>query len=315
MKRLIIVYNPHSSRYADVKHNVLARARKLSGYLVGKYEVAPTNLDDNIKKLAQILQDGDLVISAGGDATGAIVSNAILHSRKTATLAALPYGNFNDLARTLRTSRLEDVLTGAHSRAVQARPEGDGSDLSHVLYPLEIYIDGVFFRYATCYVTIGMTAEATKIYDSPKIRKKLKTSFGRKISSYTYLAKWYFRHRHQIFLPEFKLNGTLQPKKTSDYIATNSRFMARVMKNEPDYHDPKRFHHKTDRLTNFYRLANLMFKSFFFHVPSTTTTGDILEFTSPATITLQSEGESQIFKDIKKIEIKKSPRPLKIIKI
>ena len=59
MQRLILVYNPRSSRYADVKHEVLARVKDLSGYLVGKYEVAPTNLDDNISKLAKIIKDGD----------------------------------------------------------------------------------------------------------------------------------------------------------------------------------------------------------------------------------------------------------------
>ena len=102
MNRLIIVYNPRSSRYAEVKRDVLSRTRELKGYMIGKYEVAPTNLNDNINKLAKIIKDDDLILSAGGDATGIIASNAIIESQKSAFLAALPYGNFNDLARTLR---------------------------------------------------------------------------------------------------------------------------------------------------------------------------------------------------------------------
>lgn len=298
MKRLILVYNPRSSRYADVRVDVLDKITNLKGYLVGKYEVAPTNLDDNIAKLSKLLKDGDLVLSAGGDATGIIASNAILHSAKDATLAVLPYGNFNDLSRTLGTKTLSDII-GASERK---------------FYPLEIIVDGKFFRYATCYVTIGMTAEAVQIYDSPKMRAKLKSKFGRKVSSYTDLSHWYFKNRKKrTFIPEFKLNDVLQPAKTTDYAAVNGRSMARVMKGGEDYRDPVYFRHETDRLASFYRLMKLMLRSIFSRIPGSTTSGDTLEFTNPATVTLQAEGESTQFKGIKKIEIRKSKKCLKVI--
>lgn len=298
MQRLLIVYNPRSSRFAEVKQDVLARTRKLKGYIVGKYEVAPTNLDDNIKNLAKILRDGDLVISAGGDATGIIASNAIIKSKKDVTLAVLPYGNFNDLSRTLRTKQLEDIIKNQNIQK---------------FYPLNILIDGQHWRYATCYVTIGMTAKAVSIYDQPKMRAKLKKSFGRKISSYTDLSKWYFKYRRECILPEFKLNGKLQPKKTSDYAAVNGRSMARVMKGGEDYRDPKIFRSETDRLTSSYRLFKLMTKSIFSRIPGSSTKGDILEFVEPSTITLQAEGESETIENVQKIEIKKGEICLKVI--
>ena len=300
MKRLFIVYNPRSSRFADVKEEVLSRATELNGYLVGKYEVAPTNLEDNISKFSKILKDGDLVLSAGGDATGIIASNAILKSGKDATLAVLPYGNFNDLSRTLRTKTFDDVFLADTS--------------TRNFYPLEIIIDGKFFRYATCYVTIGMTAEAVKIYDEPSMRRKLKKKFGRQVSSYTQLSSWYFKNRrHHIFIPEFKLNGVLQSKKTSDYAAVNGRSMARVMKGGEDYRDTKYFRHETDKLTNPYRLIKLMTRSIFSRIPGSATTGDILEFVNPSNVALQAEGESQVFENIKTIEIRKSKKCLKVI--
>lgn len=298
MRRLILVYNPRSSRYADVRVDVLDKITNLKGYLVGKYEVAPTNLDDNIAKLSKLLKDGDLVLSAGGDATGIIASNAILHSAKKATLAVLPYGNFNDLSRTLNTKTLSDVISASERN----------------FYPLEIFVDGKFFRYATCYVTIGMTAEAVQIYDSPKMRTKLKSKFGRKVSSYTDLSSWYFKNRHKhTFIPEFKLNDILQPAKTTDYAAVNGRSMARVMKGGEDYRDPVYFRHETDRLASFYRLMKLMLRSIFSRIPGSSTSGDTLEFTNPATVTLQAEGESTQFKNIKQIEIRKSKKCLKVI--
>lgn len=301
MKRLFLIYNPRSSRFVDVEREVLDRARELKGYLVGKYEVKPTNLDDNITTFSKLLKDGDLVIAAGGDATGVIAANSILKSGKDVTLAALPYGNFNDLSRTLRTTTLSDAL--------------DAEATTRKLYPLEIKVDGKFFRYATCYVTIGMTASAVYIYDQPIMRKKLKSKFGRSITSYTRLAGWYFKHRHKkTFIPEFALNGELQSTKISDYAAVNGRSMARVMKGGEDFLKPKVFRSEVDRLaSSFYRLVKLMLRSIFHRIPGTDTTGDTLEFTRPATVTLQAEGEHQVFHDIHKIEIKKGKKCLKVI--
>jgi len=300
MQRLLVVYNPRSSRYADVKADVLHQTKNLKGYMVGKYEVEKTDVDQNAAKLAQLLKDGDMVLAAGGDATAVIAVNGILKSQKDATLSVLPYGNFNDLSRTLGTKTFADVFQ--NPTTIQK------------LYPLEIIVDGKFFRYATCYVTIGMMAEAVKIYDQPKMRKILKNSWGRSFGSYTNLAGWYFKHRHKkTFLPDFKLNGILQPQKTSDYAAVNGKSMARVMKGGDDYRKPKTFRSETDRLTNFWRLCKLMFRSIFFRIPGTETKGDVLEFIEPATVEVQAEGEYQVFKNIKKIEIRKAEQCLKVV--
>ena len=299
IQRMILVYNPRSSRFAEVKTDVIDKVYKLKGYMIGKYEVEHTDVDQNSVKLAKILKNGDLVLAAGGDATAQIAANSIIKSNKDATLAVLPYGNFNDLSRTLKTNTIEQVLEQKNT---------------HKLYPLEIIVDGKLFRYATCYVTIGMTADAVKLYDTPKVRKKLKTNFGRKISSYTSLASWYFKNRHKkVFLPEFKLNGELQHKKTSDYAAINGRSMARVMKGGEDYQNSKIFRSETDRLTNFWRLFKLMAKSIFHRVPGTDTTGDTIEFIKPATVAIQAEGEYHTFKNVKTIEIKKGDKCLKVI--
>ena len=96
MNRVFVVYNPNSSRYSDVRKEVLDKLKNLKGYIVGKYEVEKTDVDKNAEKFSKVLKDGDLVISAGGDATGIIASNAILKSGKAATLAVLPYG-YNDI--------------------------------------------------------------------------------------------------------------------------------------------------------------------------------------------------------------------------
>lgn len=300
MKRLLVVYNPRSSRYADVKIGVLDKVRDLAGYMIGKYEVEQTDVDKNAVKFAKVLKNGDMVLAAGGDATAVIAVNAIMQSEKDVTLAVLPYGNFNDLARTLKTRDFEDIF----AKKTQEKK----------YYPLEIIVDGKFVRYATCYVTMGMTAEAVKLYDEAKMRKVLKKKTGRYIGSYTHLIGWYFKNRHKKqFIPEFKLNGVLQHRKTSDYAAVNGRSMARVMKGGEDYLRPKEFRSETDRLTNFWRLFKLMAKSVLVRIPGSETKGDTLEFVEPGRVEMQAEGESLVFKDAKKIEIRKAEKCLKVI--
>ena len=299
MRRLIIVYNPDSSQYSRVKEDILNKLKNLKGYIIGKYKVDKTDVDQNATKLSKLLKNGDFVISAGGDATGIIASNAILKSGKDVSLAVLPYGNFNDLSRTLGAKTLEDVMTAGPAQK---------------LYPLEIYVDGKFFRYPTCYVTIGMMGEAVKLYNTKKMRKKLKTNFGRKIISYTALAGWYFKNRHKkIFLPEFKLNGKLQSKKVSDYYAISGKYMARVMRNNEDYKKPKTFRSNAARLTSLCRFFSLMAKSILYRVPGSETKGDKLEFLEPATVELQAEGEYKVFKNIRTIEVRKGKKCLKVI--
>lgn len=302
MRRLVIVYNPRSSRYAEVEREVLGEADILGEYLVEKYEVKKIPLEENVARLAKILKDDDVVISAGGDATGVICANGILESGKDATLVALPYGNFNDLARTLGV----ETLKGAFSEKVR----------NSRLYPLEIIVDGEIFRYATCYATIGMMADSVKIYDAPSLRRKLKTRFGRAVISYTDLTKWYFKNRHRkVFLPQFYLNGRLQDAKVSDYVAVNGRYIARVLKGGEYYHSKKVFCRKVDGLTRFWRLVKFMIGGMVYHVRGDEATDDILEFMRPAKVEIQAEGEYRVFENVKKIEIKKSDKYLKVIEL
>ncbi len=300
MKRLLIVYNPRSSQYKKVKTEVLDASRKLKGYIVGKYEVERTDVDDNAKKFAKILKNDDLVLAVGGDATAVIAVNGIIQSGKDARLAVLPYGNFNDLARTLGAKKFEQIFF---------------EDKIQKMWPLEILVDGKHFRYASSYVTIGMTAEAVEIFDDEKIRKKLQEGHKSSWRSYLDLMKWYFKNRRKKdFIPRFKLNGVEMPNDTTDYAALNGRSMARVMKGGDWFLRPKEFWHQTGRFKSLWRLSGLMIPAILKQTPGSLMKGtDVLEFLEPATVELQAEGEYRIFHDITKIEIRKAEQCLKVV--
>lgn len=300
MSRLILVYNPNSSNFKRVKKDILDTKENIfKGYELDEYTIKKIGFKNNVKNLKEIIKDGDLLLATGGDATAAIAANAIMESKKDATLAVLPYGNFNDLARTLGTMKLEDLdLTASNA----------------VIYPLEIYVDGEFWRYATCYVTIGMTARAVELFDEPKFRKYMQKGHKSSWRSYLELAKWYFKNRKkEDFLPEFTLNGHPTKKGVSDYAALSGKSMCRVMKGRYDFKKPKIFRSKALKTVSFPHLFVLMVKSILYRTPGNETTGDILEFKNPATVELQAEGEYQIFENVKKIEVKKGSKCLKVI--
>lgn len=300
MPRLILVYNPNSSNYRRVKKDVLdGREDIFKGYELNEYAVEKIGFENNVKNLVKLIKDQDLLLAVGGDATAAIAANAILSSEKDATLAVLPYGNFNDLARTLGTMKLKDL--DLNSKPIK-------------LYPLSIFVNDEFWRYATCYVTIGMTAEAVELFDEPKFRKYMQKGHKSSWRSYIALAKWYFKNRRKkVFLPEFTINGKATVKKASDYAAVSGKSMCRVMKGGEDYKRPEIFRSKALKTSSFPRLFALMTKSILHRTPGDDTKGDILEFKNEATVELQAEGEYQTFENVKRIEIRKGNRCLKVI--
>ncbi len=309
MQRIVIVCNPRSSRYARVRKEVLDFLMNpnhlrekfgISGVKIFKYEVAPTDVDDNAMRLSKLIFDDDLVLAVGGDATGVIGLNAVILSGKDVTLAALPYGNFNDLARTLGLKKLEDVFCGQTKK----------------LYPLDILVDDEHFRFASCYVTIGMMAEAVELFDSKKVRLGLRKKKNRAVRSYFELAKWYFIHRHKKeFLPDFELNGFLKHKK-SDYIAVNGKSLARVVRGEKNAWSPNVFTRRVGKMTSFVRLVWFMAKGMLFHVTGDEVKKeDTLQFVKPADVEIQAEGEYKRFVGIKKIQIKKDSRFVKVISL
>ena len=296
MRRLIIVYNPRSSKHARVEKEVLEPARNLKGFLIGKYEIKPTNVDDNAVALAKILEDGDLVVTAGGDGTATIGLNSVALSKKDVALSVLGYGNFNDLARTLGCKNLKDVVNGTVRQ----------------FYPLEAEVNGKHWRYAGAYITVGMFAESAALFDKKEVRNKLKAGKGGLVFSIVNLAKWYFRHRKKVFLPTFRLNDKVYEKQT-DYLAINGKSVAKVMRGGRWSFNKATFKQGVANLRNFFKLCFFMARSILFGVPGQETAEDFLEFDKPAKIQLHAEGEYKMFEAVKTIKISKAKTSIKVV--
>lgn len=288
MNRLIVVFNSKSSRSIIAQREISEKARKLPGFLVGKYEVLPTNVDDNALKLSKILQDGDLVVAVGGDATASIGMNGCLLSGKDVVFSALSFGNFGDVAHYFGNLEFSEVI------------ERFGRKETREFYPIDVRVDGEHFRYAAGYATVGMMAESVEIFNQEKNRNKMKKKKRTEFSSYRWLAKWYFKNRKKEFLPN----------QVSDYFAINGKNIAKIM-NGGDFGFSREFQRGKYKLAGFFSLCEFMFRAIFFHIPGEKKRKDELVFSEKRALTIQMEGESKDFV-CQKIEFLKN-KTLKVI--
>ena len=304
MKRLMVVYNPRSSHYAQVREEVIDKTRDLKGWVVGKYEVEKTNVDDNAAKLAKLLNDGDLVVAAGGDGTATIAANAILLARaQDVKLGVLGYGNFNDLARTLKTKHFEEIID-----AVEGRGRGKVTEL----WALECLVNERHWRFGMCYFTVGLFAEACAVFDQRENRRELRTGQKGFLYSVGLLARWYMRNRKREFLADFRWRGRKFADVT-DYVAVNGRKMARVMRGGEWFLGERRFWSEARDLSSVRKLMSLMIPSVLSRIPGEETRGDVLNFAEMREVMIQAEGEYKKFSDVNKIEIRKAERALRVV--
>ena len=302
MKRLIVVYNPRSSHYGRVQKDVLNKTRSLRGWMVGKFEIADTNVNDNVERLAKILRDGDLVISAGGDGTATITANGILLSdAKGVRMGVLGYGNFNDMARSFGVMKFEDIINGEAKE----------------IWPLECRINRKHWRYGVCYFTIGMFAEACAVFDNPKTRMALRSGRKRTTFSLGVLVHWWLKWHRKKWLPRFVLgnssNEFVECPGASDYMAVNSITVAKMMKGGKYFSQNDVFLSYNGRMDRFFSLCLMMIKSILHKIPGTESDYDCLAFSKPARVMIQAEGEYEKISGVELIEVAKSKKPLLVV--
>ena len=295
-RRLVLVYNPRSSGFKTVQSEVIAPLRQKRNLSLLKFTVEPTNVDANATKLARVLEDDDLVLVAGGDGTATIALNGVMLARKTVRLAVLGYGNFNDFARTLGGYDFAYVEKQLFRKAAPVT----------TLYPLDIRVNGKHWRYAASYLTLGLFAESTQVFDEPEVRHFLQKHGKNLVFSVAMLARWYFRNRRREFVANGRINGQKLPAGTTDVMAVNSKSVAKVMRGGNLSGEPTAFWLSTARLGSFWRLVKFMASSILHRLPGASVETLRLEFDHASSVELQAEGEYQKLTGVKTIEIAKS---------
>ena len=295
-RRLVLVYNPNSSHFKKMEKKVLRPARKSELFDLVEYQVKKVVVERNVTALVKILKKGDLVVSMGGDGTATMTLNAILKSEKEGiTFGVLGYGNFNDVAMTIGSASLEDII---NTIAVGESRE---------VWPVECHLDGKLWRYGLGYFTVGMMAEACSTFEERKNRKELKRGDKSVIFSVWRLFKWWRENRKKNFLPEvIKVNGE-EEKKRSDILVLNGRRMGKLIKGGMYAIRPDEMLFYAGKMRSWVGILTFMFRSMLFGMPSETRRRAEIEFDKKTEVTIQGEGEFKRAK-VKKIEFIKSKK-------
>lgn len=307
--KIILVINPRSTQARRAKKEILEPLNQFifeqggtKKVTVLKYEIQPTNVDENARGLAKMLSDDDIMITIGGDGTATIGLNAVLLSCKQVKYYTVPYGNFNDIARTVRAARGGKVFL------------------------LEALLDGEHFRYALCYFTVGMLAKSTEIFDETRIRERLRKKRNNLFFSLFELFKWFLINHKTRFIPDFtyRLIGSFKNNKDlkqggvkknySDMIILNGVSMAKIMRGG-EYYRNRYFLVKTGRMQNIFSIGWFMIRSILFKVPGEKVEGCEFFFKKEdsCTIEIQAEGEYKKFSNVEKIEFRKVKEALQIL--
>ena len=282
--RVILVCNRKSTGYKRVEKEVVMPLREFilqqKGITFLRFDVESPTLEENAKRLANLIGDGDVVLVAGGDGTAGIGVNGIMQSGKAAKFYVIPYGNFNDIIQILRPNSGKKV------------------------FPIEALIDGKHFRYALAYFTVGMMAESTKIFDDEKVRRKLRNSKFNLIFSLKTLLMWFFVNRKKDYI-------TIDGQKYSDILVVNGKNVARLMKGG-DYYLGENFLYTEQRLNNLFAMVFFMLQAMFSGIPGKKLKNKTIHFEEKQRIFIQSEGE---YKDlvVQEISFLKSDKTIEIL--
>ena len=286
--RVVLVYNPRSSKAKQVEQEVLEPFRKQieAGSFpltLAKYEVKPTDVDDNALQLSRILLDDDVVLTAGGDGTATIGLNGAMLSeeKKIYPLEALVNGEHYRYAACYFTIGMFAESTEIFDKPAQRKHLQKGK--KSLIYSVR-QLAGWYF-------------------------KNKKRDF---IPTFKLVRKIVAWKRNDKFLSAPKEVVT-ETQDISDYMAVNGVSVAKVMRGGEWYTTRSEFLSTTRVLTKFFKLAGFMMKSILFGIPGKLSVNDKLIFDRPAEIEIQAEGEYRRLKNVSEIEIRKTGKCLNIL--
>ena len=300
-KRMVFVCNPHSTRAKKALKSLSPQLQELShwGLPFVIYSTKSPNFDINVEALFDFVEDGDLAVSVGGDATASMVINASIKAKiekgYTVFATALPFGNFSDIAANFGCRNIHDILNGRVAE----------------FWPLACTVDGELWRYGVEYVSVGLYAEACELFDEKDVREAIsKVPILRTPMSAVTLATWWQKVRGKRFLANFNIKSKKKTrtkrqraKGASNYLAINGRSVARVLggtKNRPDT-----FKHQVGCPDRPLELLGNMIEGILFRLPGEESRADTITFDEAKEFTVQADGEYESF-TAKTIEIRKA---------
>lgn len=299
-RRLVIAYNPRSSKASEVQSRVFARL-DTAGYTYETLEVQQASLQDNVARLVPLVKANDVILSAAGDGSAHAVFHAVLAANQPGVeLGFLAYGNFNDIPNTFNGKQsLRDPIAFLE----QAKLE--------TVWPLSVYIDNAPLRSALLYVTLGWTAQAAGQFDDPKVRGKLTRGGGGLLKSLWRLGWYYLKTRRSSVLPSFTY-GAKSYQKT-DLLFANGPTIARLFRSGKHYYRQQIFLFRMLDVRRLFMNIPFLFLGLIGRMQGKESEAVIIDFETPSAMPIQCDGEVVQLENVTHFEIRKATHPLTIL--
>lgn len=279
MQKLILVY---AVDMAELETRVLAPARQLRGWMVGKYLVRLGDFDTQVQNLVRLLEDGDLVVAAGNDRVVSAAVNAIMQSGKQAALGILrPDGG--KIAALLGQEELSGIVEKFAARKTR------------LLAPLVVKTNNDTWRYALSEVRVGMLASFAAQRNGSEL-------------TFWELLKWYIKGGRKLRLPAGGCNGEPWPKRATDYLAINGITAMREW-----YLEEYNYLSVWPRISNSWRLWQFVRQYQRKELAGEACEKEVLAFLEPSTVALCADGVAEEKVGIKEISVRKSRAKLRIV--
>ena len=292
-ERIVLVQNPNSTRAEQVQAGVVDPLHAADIDFVSFVTKHP-NIEDNISDMRDFFRDGDTILSAAGDGTGMQVANAVLREgHKDTRIGFLGYGNFNDLAN------------GQRDPLAVLSPAAENFE-SH---PLTIQVNGEYWRDAPAYMTLGFTAIAASQFGNSESRDQMRNmpEWAKLAASLGQLGVTYFRERSH-YLPPFSTSSSPVVQRTvTDFLAINSQRVGRIIRSLPDYAAGGQFGHRTNDVSTIAKNIPFGLLSLAGHAPAELASQLSLDFESPSTLPVQTEGEFTTLQNVSSMFVYKDP--------
>ena len=299
-QRLVLAYNPRSSRQRQVKGKVFDRLAA-AGYSYQTMEVKQASLAENIALLAPQIEANDIVLCVAGDGSAHAVVNSVIASGKPGvSLGFLAFGNFNDLSHALDARHLQQdpvaLLNAAHLEKA---------------YPLAVGADGQHLRYALLYATVGWTAKAAAHFDRSNVRDHSINGKTGLVRSLIGLGIFYLKSRQSSLLPEFKIDDKLYHQ--TDILVANSSKIARLFATGHKFYLTDKFLLRTLDVRHLLPNIGFLFSGLFHRIKGQERDSLRVDFQQPSDIVVQCDGEVVELDGVKTLTFGKLSQPLSIL--
>lgn len=304
VKRLVVIYSPNSSRAKDFRrlHSNLLEIIKHRGWQIKLIELVDVPYRQAVKTITRQLKDGDLVLAAGGDGISQVAFNAVFTSQAEVFLAVAPLGNNNDIGRAFN-GRHRSIFNILDQPAID-------------YFPMLVATDKREAFAIASYITFGATTIVVDYLNSDKgrkLRRCLKSIIPTAILSINQL-KTISKEIDKLDFPDFYRNGQLMTEDSIGFfIIPAAHNILRLPKDVRKAASEFFFHYAKTKDKNLGGKVTMSLK-WLAKFPGEMTELEEIKFeNNKADIVANISGDNVNLGAINKINVVRSPRPVKVL--